>query len=80
MLENYRTEEELVTDLKKRTGKGTRRTLQIWRAKRRGPPWVKLGCTVLYPIDGFESWLRGQVNQPVTLRRETMARREAVTA
>jgi hypothetical protein len=69
MLENYRTEKELAAVLKEKTGKGCVRNLQIWRSRRIGPPWMKLGGTVLYPIDGFESWLRSQVQEPVRSRQ-----------
>jgi hypothetical protein len=30
---------------------------------------VKIGRVVLYPNDGFEQWLRAQVQQPVRSRR-----------
>jgi hypothetical protein len=63
-LENYRTSKELAADLKQKTGHGCERTLQIWRAKRNGPPWVKVGGSVLYPMDGFNEWLKSQVQQP----------------
>jgi hypothetical protein len=72
-LENYRTEKELAADLKKRIGKGCLRTLQIWRARRTGPPWTKLGSTVLYPIDGFDRWLRDQAQQPARSLRKRIA-------
>jgi hypothetical protein len=34
-----------------------RRTLQLWRQRRYGPPFVKLGRTVLYPRAGWRAWL-----------------------
>lgn len=68
-LDQHHTEEELVRLLKKKTGIGTRRTLRMWREQRRGPPWIKFGKIILYPIDGFEAWLCSQVQRPVRSRR-----------
>lgn len=31
-------------------------TLANWRSKRIGPPYVKLGVRVLYPIDPLVEW------------------------
>jgi hypothetical protein len=33
-------------------------TLRNWRAMRIGPPFVKIGKAVLYPIDGLDAWDR----------------------
>lgn len=33
-------------------------TLRNWRALRIGPPFVKIGKAVLYPIDGLDAWDR----------------------
>jgi hypothetical protein len=80
-LANHKTAKELAALLKERTGTGTERTLQIWRQRRIGPPWIKLGHNIiLYPDDKFEEWLRSQVQLPVRSRRETRARAEAVPA
>jgi hypothetical protein len=36
----------------------TRRTLRLWRQRRYGPPWVKMGRnTILYPKQGILDWL-----------------------
>jgi hypothetical protein len=43
--------------------------LQKWREQRIGPPWIKFGKAILYPDEGFEEWLRAQVQQPVRSRR-----------
>lgn len=64
----YQTEEEKAAQLGK-----SRRTLQIWRQRRVGPPYVKVGNTVIYPIDEGEKWLRDQVQQPVRSRRKVSA-------
>lgn len=34
-----------------------RRTLQSWRLRGGGPPWVRVGRRVLYPVDGVEEFL-----------------------
>ena len=35
-----------------------RRTLRLWRQRRYGPPWVKMGRdTILYPKQGLLNWL-----------------------
>lgn len=52
----------------KQYGKSVR-TLQLWRQKRIGPPYIKLGNTVLYPDDEDEKYLRDLVQQPVRSRR-----------
>ncbi|MFC5437118.1 DNA-binding protein [Rhodanobacter umsongensis] len=31
-------------------------TLTGWRNKRKGPPFVKFGSRVLYPLDRLEEW------------------------
>lgn len=31
-------------------------TLANWRSQRRGPPFVKVGAKVLYPVDKLEQW------------------------
>jgi hypothetical protein len=69
LLDDYLTEDELVAELKAKTGKGTKRGLRGQRAKRTGPPWAKYGKIIIYPIPGFKDWLRAQVQQPVRSRR-----------
>ena len=36
-------------------------TLTGWRNKRKGPPFVKFGSRVLYPLDLLEQWERAQL-------------------
>jgi hypothetical protein len=69
LLDDYLTENELVAELKAKIGQGTTRTTRSWRARRKGPPWVKLGHIIVYPIADFKAWLRAQVQQPVRSRR-----------
>jgi hypothetical protein len=33
-------------------------TLENWRAQKIGPPFVKIGKAVLYPIDELDAWDR----------------------
>jgi hypothetical protein len=41
------------------------RTLQLERQRGDGPPWVKVGRDVYYPIDGFRDWLKSIERRPV---------------
>jgi hypothetical protein len=61
----YQTEAEKAEQL----GKSVR-TLQSWRKLRIGPPYVKVGNTIIYPVDEGEKWLRDQVQQPFRSRRK----------
>jgi excisionase family DNA binding protein len=39
------------------------KTLEAWRAKGKGPPWLKLtdtGRGVRYPVDKLKAWLAEQ--------------------
>lgn len=31
-------------------------TLRNWRAQRLGPPFMKIGKSVLYPVEGLDEW------------------------
>lgn len=31
-------------------------TLRNWRAQRVGPPYIKIGKSVLYPVQGLDEW------------------------
>lgn len=31
-------------------------TLATWRSRKQGPPYVKVGGRVLYPLDGVEAY------------------------
>jgi hypothetical protein len=69
LLNDYLSEDEVAGDLKQKTGQGSKRQLRNWRAQRIGPPWAILGKKIIYPIEGFKSWLRDQVQQPVRSRK-----------
>ncbi len=36
----------------------SRGTLANWRSKGSGPPWRKIGATILYPLAGIEAYER----------------------
>ncbi len=36
------------------------RTLQSWRLRKIGPPWIRLGRAVRYDLAQFESWVGQQ--------------------
>lgn len=38
-------------------------TLRTWRMKRQGPPFVKFGRRVLYPLDRLVEWENKQVKE-----------------
>jgi hypothetical protein len=47
----------------------TTRALREERRRRRGPPFIKIGRRVFYPIEGWHAWLRARVQQPVRERK-----------
>lgn len=54
------TPAELVERLR---GAVTVGTLANWRAARRGPPYVKIGRKVFYPLEGIEQWEARQLKE-----------------
>lgn len=34
------------------------RTLQLWRAQRTGPPFIRLGSQILYRREAVREWLK----------------------
>jgi hypothetical protein len=59
LLAGYLTEAQTAKELDK-----TPRTLSAWRKSRQGPPFVKIGPTVLYPQDGIRAWLKSLTVDP----------------
>jgi hypothetical protein len=53
----FLTEAEMVSRYRDRVSAGT---LKNWRSQRRGPPFVKVGRQVLYPLSGLEEWERSR--------------------
>ena len=64
LLSDYLTETELAGALHM-----TVRGLQLWRAKRQGPAWTKLGRKVVYRRGAVVDWMKAQETQPVRSRR-----------
>jgi hypothetical protein len=62
-LAGYYTEAELSHLLKK-----GQRTLRKWRLAGEGPPFAKLGVTIIYPIAGVDKWLARRVQTPARAR------------
>jgi hypothetical protein len=52
LLREYFEEAELAHELDV-----TPRTLRLWRMRRTGPPWGRIGKRVIYRIDGVRTWL-----------------------
>ncbi len=40
------------------------RTLDRWRANRRGPPFVRVGRRRYYSVCGIQKWLAGREQRP----------------
>lgn len=38
-------------------------TLALWRSKKKGPPYVRLGTRVFYLVDELEEWVGNQFEQ-----------------
>lgn len=60
LFEGYIDEDGVATQRKLKP-----RTLRLERQLGKGPPWVRVGRLILYPIDGFREWLRANEVQPV---------------
>jgi hypothetical protein len=60
----------------------TRRTQRAERARGEGPPHVKDGKKVLYPVEGYRAYLKAIERQPVRspkpARRHSLDQRQAV--
>ena len=53
--QKYLTTEEVAERYREEISVGT---LRNWRAMRIGPPFVKIGKAVLYPVDALDEWDR----------------------
>ncbi len=49
----YLTTEEVCDRYRDEVSVGT---LRNWRAQRVGPPFIKIGKSVLYPVQGLDEW------------------------
>jgi len=41
-------------------------TLRQWRMQRKGPPFVKFGQRVLYPVVAFNEWQADRMTNPAS--------------
>jgi hypothetical protein len=64
ILAGYAPEEEIAAA----RGVG-KRTLRAERQRGDGPPFIKLGKQILYPIEGFRAWLKANERHPVRSTR-----------
>jgi len=53
VLDDKLTEAELAEEIRRSV-----RTLQLWRAQRTGPPFIRLGKEVLYRREAVCEWLK----------------------
>ena len=60
LFSGYLTEGQVAVERKK-----TKRTLRAERQRGDGPPYVKDGKAVLYPVGGFREWLKAIERRPV---------------
>jgi hypothetical protein len=60
LLQDYLSENDLAAELNK-----TVRTIQLWRSRREGPPWVRIGKTPVYHRAAVLRWLEQQQVEPV---------------
>jgi hypothetical protein len=58
--DGYLTEDEVAAQRRK-----AKRTLRDERRRRAGPPFVKDGHRIFYPLEGFRTWLKSMERQPV---------------
>ena len=56
MSEQFSKPAQLAKELHKTEG-----TLANWRCQKKGPPFVKIGSSVLYPRDKLEVWLESRL-------------------
>lgn len=60
LLSDYLDEDQMAHELGV-----TKRTLAMWRNKRRGPAWTKLGRKVVYRRGAVAEWITSQEQKPV---------------
>ncbi len=60
----YLTDEQMAEERGK-----TVRAQRAERQQRRGPPWVRDGNKVLYPVALYRAWLEANTRQPICAKR-----------
>jgi predicted DNA-binding transcriptional regulator AlpA len=63
LLDEFYTEQELAAEFGK-----SQRTVTRMREQRTGPPWRRLGVTVIYPKAAAREWMHSGVSNPVRAR------------
>jgi hypothetical protein len=63
MIENLMSDEELGKLLGY-----SRKTLETWRSRRIGPPWIKTGRRIFYDKRKVDLWLEAQACDPATMK------------
>ena len=63
-LDGYYSEAKMASERKK-----TPRTLRAERQRGEGPPYVKDGKKIYYPLSGFREWLKSREHRPVRSAR-----------
>ncbi len=56
LFDGYLTEQQFCEAIGK-----TPRTARLWRKRRYGPPYVRIGREIYYPLDDAQKWLRSQM-------------------
>ena len=44
----------------------TKPTLRSWRARKRGPPWSRVGRKIVYGKDGIREFIEAQTVTPIS--------------
>lgn len=70
----YLTDEEVAERYRGTISVGT---LRNWRAARIGPPFTKIGKSVLYPVDALDAWDKANTVACSQLHAKTVAVRES---
>ncbi|MES1953530.1 helix-turn-helix transcriptional regulator [Salinisphaera hydrothermalis] len=64
ILDDKLTESELAEEL----GRGIR-TIRLWRSRRTGPPFIRLGRQILYRRQAVQDWLASLEQEQPRARR-----------
>jgi hypothetical protein len=55
----------------------SKRTARAERQRGAGPPWLRLGATIYYPLDGFAAFLKAREVHPVRRMGRPLGGKEA---
>ena len=68
-VDEYYNENELVEELRRKLGFGSKRWLRKQRQLRQGPPWAEVGGVFVYHKGAAAAWLASLIQQPVRTRQ-----------